>query len=780
VDADTPPATRLTPQASDAVELFVARARAAKAGFALTPENGPVVEEICARLDGLPLAIELAAARVNLLSPTALLARLSNRLQVLTAGPRDLPTRQQTLRGAVAWSYDLLSPAEQTLFRRLTVFAGGFTLAAAEAVASERLGVGSEENGSLSSHSPLPSPHSVLDLLASLVDKSLLRQAESASGDGRVDMLETIREFGAELLEASDESAASRDCHLAWLVEWAETVAPGLEGAERAEWLERVDLEIANVRAALRWSERGGDPAAGLRLAGALGRYWEMRALFTEGRAWLDRLLAAVPPGASPTRAGAATVAGRLADLQGDLSVGHALLLDALAAWRELGDPAGEARALAGLADVRASMGDYPTAVEAGEAALAIRRRLGDRAGMALVLGGLGTVAFRRGDIEHAARLWEEGLALQRALGDRYGQSAFLNNLAMVATRRGDPARAERLFAENLAFFRRIGDRRRTAVTLLNLFQVLMDQGAADRAEASLREALPIFDEIGDLPGRLIATSNLGLIDLARGELDGAAETFAANLATARQIGDRRHVARGLFDLAAVALARLDGEQAAALLREALSIYQELGDVAGAHQATLRLAHAHLDLADLAGAEPFVVAGLDRAVATRATQDLAGTLEVGARLASARGEHRRAVRALGRALALRERSPAALPPWESERREVVLAAARNHLDEPALAAALSEGRDLSDDDAVAQARPTAPTRSAHAAVPYGLSPRELDVLRLVVQGLPDREIAERLFVSPRTVGGHVASILNKLGVNSRAAATALAVRAGIV
>ena len=347
----------------EAVTLFIQRARAARPDFQVTNASAPAVAELCARLDGLPLAIELAAARVKLLSPQALLARLGRRLNLLTGGARDLPARQQTLRSAIDWSYELLEPDEQAMFARLAVFVGGCTLEAVEAVC----------------HPGVDRPLEVLDGLALLVDRSLLRQVEGTEGEPRFGMLETIREYAAERFEESGDAETWRQRHAGYYLALAEQAAPELLGPQQGTWLERLEREHDNLRAALGWALEHGGATLGLRLAVALGHFWAVRGHLSEGQAWLERALSRWSEAPAPARAGALSAAGHLAYIKGE----------------------------------------YERAATLHEESLSVQRALGDQRGVALSLHNLGRVAHYSGDFERAAALYDESLAIRASIGGR-------------------------------------------------------------------------------------------------------------------------------------------------------------------------------------------------------------------------------------------------------------------------------------------------------------------------------------------------------------------------
>jgi predicted ATPase len=362
----------------EAVALFVERAREMLPDFTLTAENAAAIVAICHRLDGLPLALELAAARMTLWTPQALLARLDSRLRLLTGGPRDLPARQQTLRSAIAWSFDLLDEEERKLFRRLSLFAGGSTLEAAEAVCN---GPGDLEM-------------EVIDGLASLVEKSLLQHQEGADGEPRFVMLETIQEFARESLDAAEETAALRQHHAWFFLVLAETAEPKVRSIEQDEWLRRLAEEHDNLRAALAWAEETGVVETELRLAGALAGFWRVHGHLTEGRARLEKALArSAALGRTAARAKALHGCG---ELQHDPAAGHRCFSESLGIRRELGDRSGIARSLVHLAWTAQKSGDEVTAEALATESLTLMRELGNSWGLAAALNCLGTVALNR------------------------------------------------------------------------------------------------------------------------------------------------------------------------------------------------------------------------------------------------------------------------------------------------------------------------------------------------------------------------------------------------
>ena len=543
----------------EAVALFVQRAQAVKPDFALTDGNAAEVAEVCRRLDGLPLALELAAARVKVLPPAALLGRLERRLPLLTGGPRDLPPRQRTMRDAIAWSHDLLSPAEQALFRRLAVVAGDCSLEAAEALGS---GIDGLEGG-------------VLDAVTSLVDKSLLHQVERDSTT-RFAMFETIREYALDQLDATAEGSAARHAHAAYYLDLAEAAGPALAGPRQAECLARLELEHDNFRAALRWSLESGDAERAVRFAAALWLFWWVRGHLREGRDWLARVLARDDGGAPAIRAHALTGAGTLAETQGDYDQAVRLHQEALALRQAIGDKRGVAESLESLGSIAQDQGDYPRATRLHEQALALCREVGDERGIAHALVNLGTVAAYRGDADRAAALLTEGLGLLRALKDPRGVSTVVTNLGSLAFRQGDDDRATALFEEALTLWRELGDKQGIALALLNLGGAVQQRGDLERATALYAQALPLLEEIGDRRGIAVALLDLGRVARAQGNQARAAALLTDGLDLCRETGDRAELAACLEGLAGVATAlgraaaagRLFG--AAEALREAI------------------------------------------------------------------------------------------------------------------------------------------------------------------------------------------------------------------
>lgn len=625
---------------SSSVALFVARAKAIEPDFRLTKQNAPAVAEVCARLDGLPLAIELAAARVRLLPPRAMLRRLEHRLEVLTGGMRDAPARQKTLEDTIGWSHDLLGEDERRFFRKLSVFVGGCTIEAAEAVSD----AAPEEE--------------VLEKLESLIDKNLLCRMEQTDGEPRLTMLETIQEYALERLKASGEEETVRRAHTDHYLALAEKAEPKLTTAEQLAWLERLEAEHDNLRAALSWSLEREDTETALRLSAALWRFWCSRGNLSEGRRWLEEALAKSGEEAAPLRAKALNGAGYLAWFQGDSERATAL--------REEG--------------------------------LRLPRQRGDKGGIAAALNGLGRLAFTRGDYPAARTMLEEALTMHREIGEKWGiaESLFLSGTA--AAFQNDPA-AARLLEEALALFREAGDRGYIA------------------------------DSLGVL----------GMLALGRGDYAAARSLAEECRATVESLGGRRSgkVSGILGD---VALGQGEWETARALYEEALPILQDLDD----------------------------------------EWWIAWCLEGLAGVAASQRQPARAAQLFGAARALREAIDAPRPVAYRTDYERNLAAARAQLDKATFAAAWAEGRKMTPRQALAAEEPAPDPTTPPPAYPAGLTRREVEVLGLVAAGLTNPQIAQRLFISARTVNAHLNSIYGKCGVNSRSAATRFAVEQDLV
>lgn len=478
---ETPPAALLQ---YEAVRLFLDRVELVSPGFQVTGENAPAIAAICRRLDGIPLAIELAAARVRALPVEEVNRRLDQRFRLLTGGSRTALPRQQTLRSLIDWSYELLTPAERALLCRLSVFSGGWTLEAAEGVCAG----GQPEDGAVVER------WEVLDLLTSLADKSLV-VAETSDSGMRYRLLETVRQYARDRMLEGGQGESWRNAHLAFFRNLAESAEPHLVGPEQREWLLRLDAELDNQRAALAWASESSLAAEGLRLAGALWRFWEVRGLFGEAREWLSGLLAG---GGEPApRAKALNGAGVLACRQGDYAAARALHEESLSIRRELGDRWGVAGSLNNLGLVACEQCDFGTARTLHAESLAIMRELENRGGIAAVLNNLGNALHWLGDPGAARSHYEESLAIMRELGDRRGVALALDNLGNLAHERGDHVLARMLHAESLTLRWDVGDRRSTAEAMEGLATDVHSLGDPELAARLLGAAARLREEIG-------------------------------------------------------------------------------------------------------------------------------------------------------------------------------------------------------------------------------------------------------------------------------------------
>jgi predicted ATPase/DNA-binding XRE family transcriptional regulator/tetratricopeptide (TPR) repeat protein len=524
--------------ASDAVALFDQRARAAIPDFRLTEANASAVAAICARVDGLPLAVELAAARVRMLSPETLLARLDAGIDLLTGGAQDNVPRLRSMRAAIAWSYDLLDPEEQALFRRLAVFADGFTLEAAEAVA----------DAMAAAETAVPAvPAFVLDGVASLIDKSLLAPQDGDARAPRLGMLATIQEFGRERLAATGEGEATRRAHADWFLGLAEDAWPAFrQRADQAFWLDRLEAERGNLRAALRWLDESGDAASLLRLAGALFWFWYIRGPLAEGRRWLERALAA-HAGQQPSAARARALVGAalLAHFQDDEAEARTWLELAEREARDLGDPWLLAFALLLLGIVAEDRGDYRHAGVRFAESLALFQRANDLANAGLALNHLGVAAWGEGDLQRATELCEEALALQRASNDAWGAANSLGYLGLLAGERGEHGRAAVFHRESLRLRWETGASEDVAGSLADLAALAARVDRPEPAARLFAAAAEVREQAGrrsmKLPERAVFERAEATARAALG-----AESFAEAQAAGRRLSREQAMAEAI------------------------------------------------------------------------------------------------------------------------------------------------------------------------------------------------------------------------------------------
>jgi predicted ATPase/DNA-binding CsgD family transcriptional regulator len=644
----------------ESVRLFVERARERDPSFSLCPPNALAVAGICRMLEGIPLAIELAAARVGTLSVEQISQRLGGSLELLTRGGRTAVPRHRTLKGALGWSYDLLLESERQLFRKVSVFAGGWTLEASEAVGS---GDGVEER-------------EVLDLLSGLVEKSLVMVRGGDPGGARYRLLEPVRQYALDKLEESDQAEEARRRHAEFFLGVAEETETEMQGPKQVPWLDRLEAEHDNLRGALSWALERGGPELGLHLAEAFWWFWEARGYFDEGRRWLEQALA------KGSRVSSA-----------------------------------RARALDGVGNLALELGDVDRAVAVAEEGLKLRAQLGLEASVsASLLRLLGMTTEIRGDYEWATELFRESLALGREAEDKLTIVWSLICLGRVSSVQGDHERATQFYEDGLALCRESGYTTPLPNILSALAGEFLLQGDQERATTVNSEATALVRKQG---------ANQG----GHSRLPGTLER-----------------------LGWAALLRGDQERAKTWYEENLRLSQKLGN---------------------------------KLIATESLEGLACAF-------GTKGEAERAAKLFGAAQALREAVGYPQPPSERAVQEPYLVAARSRLEET-WEAALAEGRAMELEEAVEYAlsveEPSTITSSAahteqlSASVsehPAGLTPREVEVLGLVATGMTNVQVAQRLFLSPRTVQRHLGSIYHKLGVSSRVAATRFALEHGLV
>ena len=543
-----PDLTTLSHQA--AVALFLQQAQAVKPDFQLTDANARAIAELCARLDGLPLAIELAAARMKLFSLRALLARLGQRLSVLTSAVRDIPERQQTLRNTLAWSYNLLEEEEQRLFRRLSVFVNGCTMEAIEAICTLP---GSESE-------------SILDLVASLVDKSLLQRMEQQMGEEQEDqrfvMLETIREYALERLESFGETEATRKAHAIYFLALAEEAEQGMTGPQQGVLLERLEQEHDNLRAAMQWSlEHAEDgKAIALRLGGALRSFWYVRAHSSEGLDFLERALALSHTVAAPVRAKALYAASQLHDALGSLERAAAYSEESVALYRKLADTSGIASGLHLLADIAWSRGNLAEARALGEESLRLFREGGDKRSVAYVLYHLGSLAIEQGEYDRGHSLLMESLTINRELGDIRIIAVSLFNLAlMYRLSGGNLSQVHTLLDESFALSREVGDKESITNCLYLSGVLALDEGDMDSARSLTEQALTIYKETKRPSGVVRSLYTLARLNTVEEDYAHSRTLYEQGIQGARELGDKLAIIPGLEGIAATISRRIDG-----------------------------------------------------------------------------------------------------------------------------------------------------------------------------------------------------------------------------
>jgi DNA-binding CsgD family transcriptional regulator len=702
-----------------AVQLFIERAGAARPGFELDGDNAAAVAEICIRLDGLPLALELAAARIRMLPPQAILTRLDDKLALLVGGPRDLDQRQQTLRAAISWSYDLLDERERAAFRRLALPAGSFTLEAAEALLAAPGDIDAVET---------------FGYLESLLDKSLIRQAEGVESEARFAMLGTLRAFGLEQADAEGEMELLREAQARQVSGYIRRRVPELTGEGQRDAFQALDLENDNLRGALEWAIDRRQTSLAIALASPLWRYWTTRGLLSEGYGWLMSLLDLpdLEEVAAGTRAELFDGIGAIAYLMGDRRMAERYYRLALATLDDDADPQETVR----------------------------------------ILNHLALAVQDQGNRQEAASLLERALEESRSTGDARLIGLSLYNLSYLAAERGDFPGAVKLARESMPYFEEIGDELSVADHLNTLGYLAYAQGDLEQARELCERSQSAFETLDDLYGVGEASGDLGMVLEALGEREAARGAYARAIELGEETGNNRRVVE-----AQLGLGRIEGldsrpERALALYEEALRTNRELDYRIGLVASLLHLASALLDAGDAKGAQTHLRESLElsRALDHHAgvALGLAGFAAAGA-LAGPAGEARGYLRSADQLL---HDEAITLMPHERRWYDQFKALA-----EQGMRQAGTAEPERAVTAAPPAAAPAAP-EPERAPERFGITTRELDVIRLLVDGLSNQEIADQLFITRRTTTTHVANIMNKLGLSSRTAVAALAVREG--
>ena len=689
-----------------AVALFLLRARSFKPDFQITTANAKTIAAICIHLDGLPLALELAATRLKLLSPQALLARLEHRLQILTQGSRDAHIRHQTLRNTLQWSYDLLDAQEQRLFRRLAVFVGGCTPGALEAVCKAS---GDEMIN-------------VFDGVVSLLDKSLLQlEGTQRDEESRLTMLETVREYGLECLAVSGEMELTRQAHANYYLALAEEIELKPGDPQQAMWLEQLEREHDNLRAAMRWSleemEAGQNTEdrreIALRFGVALWSFWIVHSHWSEGRTFLERALAASEGVVTSVRAKALEAAASLAVYQIDHDRGETLCRENLAQCRDRGDTKGTAFSLSLLGTIAWQRGDFAVACALMEESLALYEEVGDKEYIASLLTCLGQLATPQGEYAKARAFLESSLAMERELGNVRGIAISLFSLALTLfVSQGDPAKVHSLLEESLVLSKELGDKANIAQCLSHSGLVTLQEGDPATARRLSLESLALHRETGNRWGISWVLSILARVEACQGDHTAALALYQESLAIARKIGSKLNIAFSLEGIASILVTQGEPVRTAWLWGAAEALRESIGaPIWPVERASYELSVAATRA--LLGERVFVTAWAE-----------------------------------GRKMPLEQ--------------------------------TLAEQGQATMPMLIPTGQPSTSQAKSRAASPARLTRREIEVLRLLTMGLTSAQIAGQLVISLATVNTHVGSIYTKLGVTSRSAATRYAVEHRLV
>ncbi|HEU0291692.1 MAG TPA: tetratricopeptide repeat protein [Anaerolineales bacterium] len=682
----------------ESVRLFVERAEIIQPDFALTYANASPVAQICHRLDGIPLAIELAVARVKMMPVEQVAARLDDRFRLLTGGSRTALPRHQTLRALIDWSHDLLSEAERTLFQRLSVFAGGWTLEAAEAIC---IGEGLEQ-------------YDILDLLTQLVNKSLVIPDHESDKEMRYRLLETIRQYAREKLLEAGGGEKVRERHLDYALQLVERAEPELRGPNQVMWLNRLEKEVDNVRAALEWAVEA-HVLAGLRMSSALLWFWHIRSRKSEGIDWLERVLSANPregDDATPAldraliRGKALNAAGSLLVMHGNPQRGGDLSNESLALHRDLGPVGrpGVAHALWNLAQGAAHRENIEEAQKISEQALALYRELNDKFGIAQCLDNLGSHRLLQGDYEQAKMLWEEDLVLRRELGDKDGIGWILTCLGELAFWEGDLEKSMSLYVESRNAFREVGNQWAVSMTISGMGSIVLAQGEFDQAARFYEEALAFGREMGDLNAMAGRRYDLARVAWSRGDYDQAEKFYEESLEfVRREMHNQGAVAGILYELGEVAWAKGNLDLATKRHEEALAIGREIGakfTIAAALKGLGKVACARVDYQKSESLHKEALSLLQR---TGNRWSTLYTLEDFTTLTIMRGDMEPAVRLLGATAAFYDQIRFLMSPIEREQHERNLEAVRAALSSEVFEAGWAEGQAMTLEQAIAYA-----------------------------------------------------------------------------
>jgi tetratricopeptide (TPR) repeat protein len=545
-----------------AARLFVDRARATNPDFAVNSVNAPAIGEICRRLDGLPLGIELAAARTKFMSPQAMVARLGSRLDLLASTDRERPSRHQTLRQALAWSYDLLDTDQRSVFRRAGVFVNGFSVEAMEAVCTASGG---------------DTPR-VLDSIFLLADHSLIARRDAQDGEPRFYLLETMREYALELLQRSGEEDEVRGAHAQYFAQMTAQSANALTGNDQAYWFRRLDVDHDNIRAALHWLSGHNEPESALRIAVSIWRFWTARGCQREGRAWMERLLDQAVYASPELRADALNGCGTLAHGSGDLTGARTFLQQALQLYRENQNTYGIGMALNNLAWVATEMGEYEEASIQAEEALQMQQGIRDIRGMAVALNNLGWIANYRAEFQAARSFHQRSIALRREAGDYRGLAFGLTNLAWVEQRAGCYEKARTLSEEALDVLQDVRDEVLRAWARQQRGAIAYEAGRIDEALEDIASALPVWNSVGNSSGHAFGVFYQTLALIHAGDVNQAAAVMGRAAADPDSMTHRWGAAVLLLASSHLAFAKGDRAEAIVNVIKAIFCFSSFGD----------------------------------------------------------------------------------------------------------------------------------------------------------------------------------------------------------